>query len=142
MTEESQTAASNDASAGDTGALDRTSVPLLLAEAWRERRSGWLRLSRGKSERRIQIMDGSPTAIESSLEEDDFARTLEDQDLITHADRIKIEKFAHDRKTSQSSAVLALRLLDAKSLYKAIRNSARNQICETFEWQTGDYQWL
>jgi tetratricopeptide (TPR) repeat protein len=98
-------------------------------------------LSRGKSERRIQIQDGSPTAIESSLEDDGFARTLEEGGLITSTDRIKIDKFARDRETSQTSAVLALRLLDAKSLYKAIRNAARNQICETFEWQTGNYQW-
>jgi tetratricopeptide (TPR) repeat protein len=130
-----------DTSANAEGALDQTSVPLLLAEAWRDRRSGWLQLSRGQCERRIEVQDGSPTAIESSLEDDSFALALEDSGLITPEDRIKIEKFAQDRETSQTSAVLALQILDVKSLYKAIRSSTRNQICETFEWQTGQYRW-
>ena len=141
MTADSQTTASHDASTDNEGALDQTSVPRLLAEAWRDRRSGGLQLSRGKAERCIQVHDGSPVAIESSLEDDTFARTLEDNRLITRDDRIKIEQFAQDREIPQTSAVLALRLLDAKSLYKAIRTSTRNQICETFEWQTGDYRW-
>jgi tetratricopeptide (TPR) repeat protein len=138
---DSQTAVTHDASAGHEGALDQTSVPQLLAEAWRDRRSGWLRLARGNCERRIQVEDGSPIAIESSLEDDAFAHTLEDNGLIMPGDRIKIERLARDREIPQTSAVLALRLLDAKSLYKAIRSSTRNQICETFEWQTGQYQW-
>jgi len=37
--------------------------------------------------------------------------------------------------------VHALRLLEAKILYKAIRSASRNQLCETFEWQSGFYQW-
>ena len=119
MTADSQTTASHDASTDNEGALDQTSVPRLLAEAWRDRRSGRLQLSRGKSERCIQVHDGSPVAIESSLEDDAFARTLEDKKLITYDDRIKIEQFAQDREIPQTSAVLALRLLDAKSLYKA-----------------------
>jgi Flp pilus assembly protein TadD len=138
---DSQTAATTPAPADPKCALDQTSVPKLLAEAWRDKRSGWLRLSRGNSERRIQLQNGSPIAIESSLADDAFANTLEDQGLITTADRIKLEQFATDRDTTHASAALALRLLDAKSLYKAIRHSTRNQICETFEWQCGEYQW-
>ena len=138
---ESPMQTTHDASANHEGALDQTSVPLLLAEAWRDKRSGWLQLSHGRCERRIEVQGGSPTAIESSLEDDSFALTLEDSGLITAADRIKVEKFARDRETSQTSALLALQILDVKSLYKAIRSSTRNQICETFEWQTGQYRW-
>lgn len=123
------------------GSLDQTSVPLLLAEAWRDRRTAWLRIACGQTERRIQVQDGSPIAITSSLEDDAFAHTLEDGGLITSGDRIKIERLSRDRKIPQTSAVLALRLLDAKVLYKAMRSSTRNQICETFEWQTGDFEW-
>ncbi len=138
---DSNTSATPDDPAHHEGTLDQTSVPRLLAEAWRDRRSGWLRLARGRCERRIQVQDGSPIAIESSLEDDVFAQTLEDDGRITHADRIEVERLARDRAIPQTSAVLALRLLDAKALYKAIRSSTRNQICETFEWQTGGYQW-
>lgn len=125
----------------DEGALESTSVPQLLAEAWRDKRSGWLRLAREKSERRIQVQNGAPIAIQSNLAEDVFAHTLEDGGLITRDDRIKVERFAMDRECPQASAVHALRLLDAKILYKAIRSASRNQLCETFEWQSGFYQW-
>jgi Flp pilus assembly protein TadD len=125
----------------DEGTLESTSVPQLLAEAWRDKRSGWLRLAREKSERRIQVQSGAPIAIESNLAEDVFAHTLEDGGLITRDDRIKVERFALDRECPQASAVHALRLLDAKILYKAIRSASRNQLCETFEWQSGFYQW-
>lgn len=121
--------------------LDQTSVANLLAEAWRDKRTGALKILHGQSERCIQLQDGAPTAIESSLADDGFAQFLEDQGMIPPVDRFKIERFATEREVAQTSAVLALQLLDAKSLYKAIRSSTRNQICEAFEWQAGQYRW-
>jgi tetratricopeptide (TPR) repeat protein len=126
----------------DEGELGPTSVPQLLAEAWRDRRSGWLQLARGKCERRIRVQDGAPISIESSLADDVFAETLEERGLITTEERTKVEGFARDRECPQASAVLALRLLDANDLYKAMRIATRNQLGETFEWQSGAYQWM
>lgn len=123
------------------GTLNETSVPGLLANAWRDRRSGWLTLTSGNSERRIQLQDGSPVAIETGLDQDQFASALQVSELVTPQQRIEIERLARERQIPQTSAVLALRLLDGNALYKAIRDSARTQICETFEWQSGNFEW-
>ncbi len=125
----------------DEGELDATGVARLFAETWGARRSGLLTLSSGEDERRIRFEDGAPTTIESSVVADDFARSLEDAGTITTADRINVERMAAERECPQASAVLALRLLDPKALYAAIRRTTRNQLCECFEWQSGQYAW-
>ncbi len=126
----------------EEGTLDRVPVAQLLAEAWRDRRSGTLRISRGKTQRCIDIQDGSPIAVESDSDQDGFALMLESAGLINTADRIKVESMARSRERPQASAVLALRLLDAKELYKALRQATRLQLAETLEWQTGEYCWV
>lgn len=124
------------------GILESISVPQLLAEAWRDRRSGTLRVAQGKSERLIVVVDGSPVGVEVSPGDDHFGQALQDAGELTGPDRAKVEKLAQERSCPQASAVLALRLMDAKKLYVAIRKEARNQIATTFEWTQGGYQWL
>ncbi len=124
------------------GSVDATRIPRLFAEAWRDRRSGWLHLSRGRTERRIRFLDGSPVTLESTPEESGFARSLEEAGAISSAERFEVERFARDRDCPEASAVHALRLLDAKQLYKAIRSQTRRSLGETFEWQTGSFAWL
>ena len=125
----------------EQGSLESTSVPQLLAESWRDRRSGCLRLSRGQSKRLIYIDDGAPTGLETSLAEDGFAQILEDTKRLTTADRLKVEKLAEQRECSQASAVLALGLVDPRTLYQALRQATRAQICEVFEWREGEHSW-
>ncbi len=125
----------------EQGSLESTSVPQLLAESWRDRRSGCLRLSRGQSERVIHIEDGAPTGLETSLGDDRFAELLEQTQRLTRDDRVKVEELAEQRECSQASAVLALGLLDPKALYQALRQATRAQISEVFDWREGDYTW-
>jgi tetratricopeptide (TPR) repeat protein len=125
----------------EEGNLGEVTVPQLLAHAWRDQRSATLQLSHGQIERHIHVHAGSPVAAESMQDDEDFALLLEGAGLIQTADRVKLEAFARKRKCPQASAVLALRMLDAKELYKAIRMSTRAQLGEVFEWQTGFYRW-
>ncbi len=127
--------------AADEGSLEAVNVPELLAQAWRDERSGLLQLAHEKHERHLEIRRGAPVAIESGQVEDTFARFLEDSNLIGASDRLQIERMASERKCAQASAVLALKLLDPKALYQAMRSEARDQIAETFEWRTGCYRW-
>lgn len=123
------------------GALGSTSVPELLVDAWRERRSGSLRVALGNRECRIQVHDGAPFSAESSLREDQLAQSLTESGRISDADRIRVEKLAAEGACSQASAVLALRLVDAAVLYSVLRDSARRLLCETFEWREGHFRW-
>jgi len=125
----------------DEGLLEKVGAAQLLAEAWRARRSGRLRLARGKSERLITVLDGSPVAVEMRGEADPLGRALESAGKLSAADRRKLEQFATERECGHASAALALKLVEPTALYQAIRSAARQQIAETFEWQTGAYQW-
>ena len=124
------------------GILEAVSVPQLLAEAWRDKRSGTLRVAQGKSERMIVVLDGAPVGVEVSAGDDHFGQALQDTGALSGPERAKVEKLAQERSCPQASAVLALRLVDAKTLYSAIRKDARNQIATAFEWTQGGYQWL
>jgi len=127
--------------APDEGSLDVVNVPLLLAQAWRDERSGMLRLAHGKNHRRLEIRNGAPVSIESDQTEDTFARFLEDTNQISTTDRLAVERMASERDCPHASAVLALKLLDPKALYQAMRAESRRRIAETFEWQAGFYRW-
>ena len=127
--------------APDEGLLDKTNVAQLLGEAWAARRSGRLRVARGKSELWIELVDGAPVSVESNATGDHVARLLESSGQLGVGDRRKLEQFARERECSQASAALALKLVEPTVLYQAIRAAAKQQIAETFEWQSGAYQW-
>jgi TolA-binding protein len=124
------------------GSLESTSPVQLLAEAWRERRSGCLRITRNAVEVRIPFSEGAPTGIETTPEKDAFAQTLEAARTLTAVQRAKVETFAAERDCSQASAVHALGLLDAKALYQAMRDTTRSQLSEIFDWRQGAFSWL
>lgn len=123
------------------GSIAEFPVPRLLAEAWAERRSACLRLSHAKCHRSIQIKDGGPVAVETSLSDDRFGQILEDARKITAVQRAQVERIATQQGCSQAKAVMALRLLDAKEIYQALRDQTRNQIGEVFEWSAGEFAW-
>ena len=123
------------------GTLESISVPQLLAEIWRDQRTGRLRLSRGQREWSLQIEDGAPTALETAPAEDRLAQLLEDSGQLRTAERLQVEQLAQARGCSQASAIHALGLLDATRLYQTLREATRTQICETFEWSQGAFAW-
>ncbi len=126
--------------APEAGGLDAVSVPQLLAQAWRDERTGVLDLTHGQRTRRIRVRKGAPLGVEADAD-DAFATFLADTGRISAADRLKIEQLADDRGCPQASAALALKLLDAKALYAALRAEARARITETFDWAAGQYRW-
>ncbi|MBW2500728.1 MAG: DnaJ domain-containing protein [Deltaproteobacteria bacterium] len=125
----------------EEGALETIPVAQLLAEAWRDRRSGCLRLSHGQTERRIHVQDGAPVSAEAPLREDRLAEALHEAGLITLPDRRRVEKLAAERERPQASIALALELVEAGVLYKAMRDRERTLMVESLEWRQGNYRW-
>jgi len=122
------------------GSLDSANVAQILAQCWRDERNGLLHLAHGKNERRIEIRDGSPITIDSGSGEDAFAAFLDETGQISPSDRLRVEQTAAERGCPQASAVLALKLLEPKALYLALRNEAKHRIAETFGWGAGYYR--
>jgi len=126
--------------APEAGSLNAVCVPQLLAQAWRDERTGVLDLTHGQRTRRIRVLEGAPLGIEADADEA-FATFLSNTGRISAPDRLKIEQVASDRGCSQASAALALKLLDPKALYAALRAETRARIAETFDWAAGQYRW-
>ena len=125
----------------DQGGLDAVSVPMLLAQAWRDRKTGVLQLTHGARVCEIDVRDGSPVGAESSGERDGFGSFLERTGKITAMQRAEVERVADEKACPEASAVLALRLLDAKALYAALREAARDRIADCFTWTAGQFRW-
>ena len=123
------------------GSLDAVNVPLLLAQAWRDQRSGILELRHVQNERSIDVFEGAPYAFASSAVQDRFAEFLFDTRRIDATARLEVERLAKERGCPHASVVLALKILDAQALYQALREEARRCIAETFEWNAGKYTW-
>ncbi len=127
--------------APDEGGLDAVSVPQILAQAWRDERTGVLRLAHGQRERHLLVRKGAPISISSPRGDDEFAAFLANTGRIGGAQRVEVERLAAERGCAQASAVLALELLDPKALYAAMRADTRARIADTFSWGAGRYHW-
>jgi tetratricopeptide (TPR) repeat protein len=140
MTAATQT--SETAQAPETaGQLENHSLPQLLAEAWRDRRSGCLEIRRGQNKWQFQFVDGALLGLTTQPAQDGFAQSLEDAGSIGGVDRMKAEKLASERGCAEAAAVLSLGLLEAKAIYQALRTAMRHRICECFEWRQGVFEW-
>jgi len=128
--------------APDEGGLDAVSVPHILAQAWRDERTGVLQLAHGQRERHLLVRKGAPITISSPRGEDELAAFLANTGRIDGAQRVEVERLAAERGCPQASAVLALKLMDAKALYTAMRAETRARIADTFEWGAGQFRWL
>ena len=56
------------------GGLDAVSVPHLLAQAWRDERTGVLHLAHGQRESHLLVRKGAPITISSGSATDDCSR--------------------------------------------------------------------
>lgn len=128
--------------APEEGGLDAVSVPQLLAQAWRDERSGTLQLAHGQRERHLLVRKGAPCMASSPRGEDDFAAYLSSMGRIDDTQRVEVERLASERGCPQASAVLALQLIDAKALYLAMRAETRMRIADTLTWAAGQYRWI
>ena len=76
------------------GGLDAVSVPHLLAQAWRDERTGVLQLAHGQRERHLLVRKGAPITISSPRGDDEFAAFLANTGRINGAQRVEVERFA------------------------------------------------
>jgi tetratricopeptide (TPR) repeat protein len=130
--------------APDEGRIhDALSVPLLLAQAWRQRREGVLFLSCPLGSLAIEERSGEPVAVQSTKGEPDagFAAFLLQSQRVEAATRSEIESFAARNDCAEASATLALKLLSPSDLYQALRDHQRQRLATSFEWREGEYRW-
>jgi tetratricopeptide (TPR) repeat protein len=123
----------------DTGELDRTPLPRLLLELSAARFDGCLRLRRDRLEKTFRFQRGAPISAESSLASETLGVQLLDAGRISRDDYHRMSSYVAQRKVKEGVALLELGLLDAKSLFLALKEQVRARLLECFGWPRGSF---
>jgi tetratricopeptide (TPR) repeat protein len=125
------------ASAGDFADV---SFPKLLLDLCRARYSGALDLTRGKTSKRIVFQQGAPVLSESNLASETLGMQLMDQESLTRLDLERVSAYMEREQCKEGVALLALKFLEPKELFLALKEQMRRRILETFAWSGGAYR--
>jgi len=106
---------------------------------WREGFGGTLRVSRERIEKRIRCRDGVPVFAESNRSGDGLARQLADAERLEPADLERVTAHAAENRVTEAAALLALKLLEPKELFLALREQVRRRLVECFAWPAGTF---
>jgi tetratricopeptide (TPR) repeat protein len=123
----------------DTGELDRIPLPRLLLELSAARFDGCLRLRRERLEKSFRFQRGAPISAESSLASETLGVQLLDAGRISREDYHRVSSYVVERKVKEGVALLELGVLDAKSLFLALKEQVRVRLLDCFGWPRGSY---
>ena len=123
----------------DTGELDRIPLPRLLLELSAARFDGCLRLRRERLEKSFRFQRGAPISAESNLASETLGVQLLDAGRISREDYHRVSSYVVERKVKEGVALLELGVLDAKSLFLALKEQVRVRLLDCFRWPRGSY---
>jgi tetratricopeptide (TPR) repeat protein len=123
----------------EAGELDRISLPRLLLELSAARFDGCLHLRRNRIEKAFRFQRGAPISAESSLASETLGMQLLDAGRISRDDYHRMSTYVAESKVKEGVALLDLGLLDAKSLFLALKEQVRMRLLDCFGWPRGSY---
>jgi tetratricopeptide (TPR) repeat protein len=123
----------------EAGELDRIPLPRLLLELSAARFDGCLRLRRDRLEKSFRFQRGAPISAESSLASETLGVQLLDAGRISRDDYHRVSSHVAERKVKEGVALLELGVLDAKSLFLALKEQVRARLLDCFGWPRGSY---
>lgn len=124
----------------DRGRLTETPLPRLLLDLHRARLSGSLVLRQARVEKRIQLREGSPVLVESSLASEGLMSLLLEQGKIRAEQRKEASQLIETRQCKEPTALLALKALGPKELLLALREQAKRSLVDCFGWPGGEFE--
>lgn len=123
-----------------SGSLAAFELPVLLLQLYRERFSGRLSLTRGRTEKALVLQDGAPISSESNLENERLSGILEQGGTLTRAQRGDVDQYVAREKCQEGVALLKLRLIEPRTLFLALREQLRHRVIEAFGWADGEFE--
>ncbi len=124
----------------ERGELRETPLARVLIELWRRRFVGALRLARDRCEKRVWFREGTPVFSESNLASESLGVQLLDQERITREDYSRVVEHVGRHRVKEGVALLALELLDPKSLFLALKEQVRRRVLDCFGWVDGHWE--
>jgi len=126
-------------SAPDRGSLTEHPFAVLAMQLFAERYTGEVHLARDGVEKRILFQRGTPVYAESSTPDETVTRSLIDSGKLSEIEGRKVTAAVAKRKCKEETALLALGLVDAKTLYEAVRFQVRRRLLDAFGWEAGRF---
>ena len=117
-------------------------LPRLLLDLYGSSFNGRLELSRDKTTKQIVFQKGAPVVSESNLPNETLGVQLMDTGQLSQADHEKISSYMRRKKCREGVALLALKLIDPKQLFEALKEQVRRRIIEAFAWSKGAFRLL
>ncbi len=124
----------------EAGELATRPLPRLLLDLHRERFEGALSLTRERVCKRFLLQKGVPLLAESNLASEGLTAYLCEAGLLDAADRARAEESAQREGGPEARALLALGMVDAKTLFHALREQLRLRLIECFGWSRGEFR--
>lgn len=122
-----------------SGPLSETPLPRLLLALQRQRFEGELRLTGPRAEKRIVFAAGSPVVAESNLSSETLGMQLVEQGQITRSQYEQVCSEIQRRGIREGAALLALKLIEPKDLFQALKDQVRRRLVEAFGWPGGEF---
>ncbi len=122
------------------GRLAETPLPRLLLDLHRARLCGTLVLRQARVEKRIQLRDGSPKLVESSLASESLTSLLLEQGKIRAQQREEALRLMRARECKELTALLTLKMLGPKEILLALRDQAKRCLVDCFGWPGGEFE--
>ena len=122
------------------GTFQEHPLPRVLLAAAHERATGTLEISRERLSKRITLDAGVPVFVESNLARESLGAQLVSAERISAEDQERVSAYVKDRGAREGAALLALKLIEPKELFVALRDQVRRRIVDAFSWPDGRFR--
>jgi curved DNA-binding protein CbpA len=124
----------------ERGDLAERSLARLLLELHQARFEGALALSRDNVEKSFLFQEGVPVHAESNRTSESLGIQLMDAGRITRTDYGRVVDMVKKKQCKEGNALLALRLIEPKDLFLALKEQVRLRLVDCFSWPRGSFE--
>jgi tetratricopeptide (TPR) repeat protein len=124
----------------ESGQLRDTPVPQLLLSLHRQSFDGALTLRCDRGSKTIGLTAGAPSSVTSTLRSESLGAQLVEQGLIDRQQHAQVEQKVADSGCREAVALLSLKIIDPKSLFRELKDQVKRCVVEAFAWSDGSFE--
>ena len=124
----------------EVGSLAERSVPRLLLALWEERRTGTLRLQRGRVQKEVTLRRGAAVAVGSNLRPETLGHLLVTRGRISEVQHQHAIGLAQRENVRLGRVLVRLGYLHEQALLDELAAQMRHKLVTTLRWPDGDYR--
>lgn len=114
----------------------------IVADAYRTRFAGAVRLRRGNVKKIVYFRDGTPELVKSNLLVECLGRVLVKEKMISEAECEESLKRMKASKRMQGTVLIEMGCISPHNLQHALVLQLQHKIWDAFSWDDGDYQFV